>query len=133
MCHFAAEDGEEALQIIRKLFSYIPQNNLEEAPLVECNDPIDRLEDSLNEIIPDSATRPYDMYEVIGAIVDNGEFLEIQRDYAKTSSWASPASTDRAWAWLPTSPNTLPACSTATHRAKAHASSASATHSTFLW
>ena len=83
VCHFAAEDGEDAIRIIRKLFSYIPQNNLEEAPLVECNDPIDRLEDSLNEIIPDSANRPYDMYEVIGAIVDNGEFLEVQRDYAK--------------------------------------------------
>jgi acetyl-CoA carboxylase carboxyltransferase component len=83
VCHFAAEDGEDAIKIIRKLFSYIPQNNLEEAPLVPCNDPIDRLEDSLNEIIPDSANRPYDMYEVIGAIVDNGEFLEVQRDYAK--------------------------------------------------
>ena len=78
-----AENGEEALSIIRKLISYIPQNNLEEAPLVPCNDPIDRLEDSLNEIIPDSPNRPYDMYEVIGAIIDNGEFLEIQRDYAK--------------------------------------------------
>ena len=83
VAHFAAEDGEECLKIIRKLFSYIPQNNLEEAPLVPCNDPIDRLEDSLNEIIPDSATRPYDMYEVIGAIIDNGEFLEVQRNYAK--------------------------------------------------
>ena len=83
VAHFAAEDGEEALRIIRKLFSYIPQNNLEEAPLVACEDPIDRLEDSLNEIIPDSANKPYDMYEVIGAIIDNGEFLEVQRDYAK--------------------------------------------------
>ncbi len=83
VAHFAAEDGEHAIKIIRKLFSYIPQNNLEEPPLVECNDPIDRLEDSLNEIIPDSANKPYDMYQVIGAIVDNGEFLEIQGDYAK--------------------------------------------------
>ncbi|MDE7411104.1 MAG: acyl-CoA carboxylase subunit beta, partial [Paramuribaculum sp.] len=83
VAHFAAEDGEDCLRTIRKLFSYIPQNNLEEPPLVPCTDPIDRLEDSLNEIIPDSATRPYDMYEVIGAIVDNGEFLEIQRNYAK--------------------------------------------------
>ncbi|WP_303045147.1 acyl-CoA carboxylase subunit beta, partial [Duncaniella muris] len=83
VAHFAAEDGEETLRIIRKLFSYIPQNNLEEPPLVECNDPIDRLEDSLNEIVPDSANHPYDMYEVINAIVDNGEFLEIQREYAK--------------------------------------------------
>ena len=83
VCHFAAEDGEDALKIIRKLFSFIPQNNLEEAPLVPCTDPIDRLEDSLNEIIPDSPNKPYDMYEVIGAIIDNGEFLEVQRDYAK--------------------------------------------------
>ena len=81
--HFTASTEEEALAIIRKLLSYIPQNNLEEAPLVECNDPIDRLEDSLNEIIPDDPNRPYNMYEVIGSIVDNGEFLEVQRDYAR--------------------------------------------------
>ncbi len=81
--HFATENGEEALQVIRKLISYIPQNNLEETPLVACNDPIDRLEDQLNEIIPESAKQSYDMYDVIGAIIDNGEFLEVQRDYAK--------------------------------------------------
>ena len=83
--HFAAENGEEALQIIRKLISYIPQNNLEETPLVACNDPIDRLEDKLNEIIPESAKQSYDMYDVIGAVIDNGEFLEVQRDYAKNT------------------------------------------------
>lgn len=81
--HFATESEEEALTLIRKLISYIPQNNLEETPLVDCKDPIDRLEDKLNEIIPDSPKRSYDMYEVIGAIVDNSEFLEVQRDYAK--------------------------------------------------
>ncbi len=81
--HFAAESEEDAITIVRKLLSYIPQNNLEETPLVTCTDPIDRLEDKLNDIIPDSAKRSYDMYDVIGAIVDNGEFLEIQRDYAK--------------------------------------------------
>jgi acetyl-CoA carboxylase carboxyltransferase component len=81
--HFTAANGEEGLSIIRKLLSFIPQNNLEEAPIVNCTDPIDRLEDSLNEIIPDSPNKPYDMYEVIGAIVDNGEFLEVQKDYAK--------------------------------------------------
>ena len=81
--HFTAKTEEEGFELIRKLLSYIPQNNLEEAPYVDCTDPIDRLEDSLNDIIPDSPTKPYDMYEVIGAIVDNGEFLEIQKDYAK--------------------------------------------------
>ena len=81
--HFTAETSEEGLAIIRKLLSFIPQNNLEEAPLVNCTDPIDRMDDLLNEIIPDSPNKPYDMYEVIGAIIDNGEFLEVQKDYAK--------------------------------------------------
>lgn len=81
--HFTAKTEEEGLAMIRRLLSYIPQNNLEEAPFITCNDPIDRLEDSLNEIIPDSPSLPYDMYNVIAAIVDNGEFLEVQKDYAK--------------------------------------------------
>ena len=81
--HFSAENGEEALFIIRKLLSYIPQNNLEETPLAKCDDPIDRLEDALNDIIPESPKQSYDMYDVIGAIVDNGEFLEVHRDYAR--------------------------------------------------
>ena len=81
--HFTAETGEEGLAIIRKLLSYLPQNNLEEAPSVPCTDPVDRLEDSLNDIIPDNPNKPYNMYEVIGAIIDNGEFLEVQKDYAK--------------------------------------------------
>ena len=81
--HFTAQTEEEGLALIRKLLGYIPQNNLEEAPYIDCTDPIDRLEDSLNDIIPDNPNKPYDMYEVIGAIVDNGEFLEIQKDYSK--------------------------------------------------
>ncbi|MDE6341889.1 MAG: acyl-CoA carboxylase subunit beta, partial [Muribaculaceae bacterium] len=81
--HFACENGEEALMTIRKLISFIPQNNMEETPLVACSDPIDRLEDKLNTIVPDNPKKSYDMYEVIGAIIDNGEFLEVQRDYAR--------------------------------------------------
>ena len=83
VANFAAENDEEAIAIIRKLLSYIPQNNLENAPRVECTDPINRLEDSLNEIIPESANMPYNMYDVITAIVDNGEFLEVSANYAK--------------------------------------------------
>ncbi|KAA6322009.1 Propionyl-CoA carboxylase beta chain, partial [termite gut metagenome] len=81
--HFTAETEEEGIATIRKLLSYLPQNNLEDTPLVKCTDPIDRLEDLLNDIIPDSPNKPYDMYEVIGAVVDNGEFLEVQQSYAK--------------------------------------------------
>ena len=83
VAHFKAANDEECIAKIRKLLSYLPANNLEEAPYADCTDPIDRLEDSLNEIIPDSPNKPYDMYEVISAIVDNGEFLEVQPHYAK--------------------------------------------------
>jgi acetyl-CoA carboxylase carboxyltransferase component len=82
VAHFAVESEEEGIEVVKHLLSFIPQNNLEEAPAIECSDPVDRLEDSLNEIIPDNPNRAYDMYEVIGAIVDNGEFLEIHRNYA---------------------------------------------------
>ena len=81
--HFLLENEEEGLLLIRKLISFLPQNNLEEAPLVECHDPIDRLDDSLNTIIPDNANQPYDMKEVIYTIVDDAEFLEVHRNYAK--------------------------------------------------
>ena len=81
--HFTAANEEEAIALIKKLFTYIPQNNLEKTPLVECNDPIDRKEDFLNEIIPENPNMPYDMYQVIAGIVDNGEFLEVQPSYAK--------------------------------------------------
>ncbi len=83
VAHFAAENGEDAIEICQKLISYIPQNNMEEAPIVPTNDPADRMDDGLNQIIPDAANKAYDMYEVIGAVVDNGEFLEIQRNYAR--------------------------------------------------
>lgn len=81
--HFTASTEEEGIEILRKLLSFIPQNNLEEAPRVECTDAIDRMDDLLNEIIPDSPNKPYDMYEVIGSVIDNGEFLEVQKNYAK--------------------------------------------------
>ena len=83
VAQFAVDTEEDGIQLIRRLLSYLPQNNMEEAPLVECTDPVDRKEDLLNEIIPDEPNRPYDMYEVIGAVVDNGEFLEVHADYAR--------------------------------------------------
>lgn len=82
MTHFVADDEQEGISLIRKLLSYLPQNNLEEAPLVHCDDPIDRLEDSLNEIIPDNPNKPYDVKDVIHGIVDYGEFMEVHRYYA---------------------------------------------------
>ncbi len=80
--HFVAENEEEGILLIRKLLSYLPQNNMEEPPVVPCTDPIDRLDDSLNEVIPESPNKPYDILDVIHSIVDNGEFLEVHRDFA---------------------------------------------------
>ena len=71
--HFLAENEEEGIAIIRNLLSYLPSNNLEEAPIEVCNDPIDRLEDQLNEIIPDNPNIAYDMYQVIASIADDGK------------------------------------------------------------
>ena len=81
--HFLLEDEEEGLLLIRKLVSYLPQNNLEEPPVIENNDPIDRLDDALNEIIPENPNQPYDIKDIIYSLVDSSEFLEIHRHYAK--------------------------------------------------
>lgn len=80
--HFVAEDEQEGILLIRKLLSYMPQNNLEEPPVLQCDDPIDRLDDALNEIIPESANKPYDIKDVIHSIVDYKEFVEVHRHYA---------------------------------------------------
>lgn len=81
--HFKVENEEEGLMMIRKLVSYLPQNNFEEAPLTECSDPIDRLEDNLNEIVPANPNMPYDVKDIIYSIVDDSEFLEIHQHYAR--------------------------------------------------
>ncbi len=83
VAHFVVENEREGLQKIRKLVSYLPSNNLEEAPVVDCNDPIDRLEDSLNSIIPENPNQPYNVKDVITAVVDNGEFFEVHENFAK--------------------------------------------------
>ena len=81
--HFTASTEEEAIEMIKTLLRYIPQNNMEEAPRRKCNDPINRMEDALNEILPDDPNKAYDMYKVITAVVDDGEFFEVQPKFAK--------------------------------------------------
>lgn len=80
--HFVADDEKEGILLIRKLLSYLPQNNLEDPPYTPTEDPIDRLEDSLNSIVPENPNKPYDVKDVIHAIVDESEFMEVQRYYA---------------------------------------------------
>ncbi|MBQ1882507.1 MAG: acyl-CoA carboxylase subunit beta [Bacteroidales bacterium] len=84
VAHFAVDNEEIGIQTIKDLLSYLPQNNLEKTPVVPTNDPVNRMDDILNEIIPDNPNKPYNMYEVINHIVDDGKFLEVHKDYAKS-------------------------------------------------
>ena len=83
VAHFAAESEEEGIETIKRLLSFLPQNNMETAPLRPTSDIPGRVDDSLNEIIPDNPNKAYDMYGVIRSIVDDGDFFEIHKDFAK--------------------------------------------------
>ena len=83
VAHFTADTEQDLAQSIRKLLSYLPQNNLEEAPRVECTDPVSRKEDRLNTILPDDPNKAYDMYEVINLVVDKDSFFEVHAKFAR--------------------------------------------------
>jgi acetyl-CoA carboxylase carboxyltransferase component len=82
VAHFAAKDEKEALATLRKLLSFLPSNNVEDAPAIAPKDKPGRMEDKLDTLIPESANQPYDMKEIIKLIVDDGEFLEVHAGYA---------------------------------------------------
>jgi propionyl-CoA carboxylase beta chain len=81
--HFTCADDADCLARLRKLFSFLPLNNAEDPPRKSCDDPVDRLIPELDEIIPESTNQPFDMHKVILAIVDNGDFMEVQPEFAK--------------------------------------------------
>ena len=83
VAHFVGETEESTIQTIRELVGFIPSNNFEEAPMVATADPIDRLEDHLNSIIPENPNEAYDVKDIIHAIVDDGQFLEVHENWAK--------------------------------------------------
>ena len=80
---FTAKTEEDLMGDIRTLLTYLPSNNREETPRVACDDPVSRKEEILNEIIPDDPNQAYDMYKVIHAITDHGDFFEVQPKFAK--------------------------------------------------
>src|SRR5215218_729519 len=82
VAHFAHDSELASLQAVRDLFRFIPSNNLSDPPRGAGRDPRDRREQSLLDVIPDNANKPYDMHEVIDRIVDDGEFYEVHKDYA---------------------------------------------------
>ena len=82
VAHFIAQNDEEALLLLRKIMSFIPQNNIETPPIIPNDDPVDRMDEELNYIVPDDPNRPYDMKEVILRVADHNEFLEVHQFWA---------------------------------------------------
>jgi propionyl-CoA carboxylase beta chain len=82
VCHVAVDNEADALYLIRKLLSYLPQNNMEDAPFIANGDDPLRMADALDNIIPDDPGKPYDIKDVIHLIVDDGQFLEVHEAYA---------------------------------------------------
>jgi len=82
VCHLAADSEADTLYLIRKLLGYLPQNNMEDPPFVAGDDPL-RMDEALDTIVPEDPNKPYDIKDVIHAIMDNGQFFEIHENYAQ--------------------------------------------------
>ncbi len=83
VAHFAAESDEDCIALIRELLSFMPSNNMEEAPRVATKDDVNRVDPQLDAFIPESPNQPYEMREVIKTIADEGHFLEVHQHYAR--------------------------------------------------
>ena len=83
VANFVFEDEENTILGVKRLLSYIPSNNLENPPYVEIDDPVDRIEERLTDIVPDDPNKPYDMHDIIKLIVDNNRFFEISENFAQ--------------------------------------------------
>ena len=82
VAHFAADSDKHALRMVRELLSFVPSNNLDDAPRVNPTDSAERTESKLNSIVPEASNQPYDIREVINLVVDDGYFFEVQQYYA---------------------------------------------------
>jgi len=83
VAHFLAHDDAECLSMVRELLSFVPSNNVDDPPRKACTDPIDRADAALDKIVPAQSNQPYDMKDVIHAVVDDAYFFEVQEHYAK--------------------------------------------------
>ena len=82
--HFLAEDEHSCLAMVRQLLSFVPQNNMEDAPFQETRDDPQRMDEALNTIVPDNPNKPYDMKDVIRRVADEGKFLEVHEHFARS-------------------------------------------------
>jgi propionyl-CoA carboxylase beta chain len=83
VAHFAVDDDRACVRLIRDLLGFLPSNNLDPAPAIEPSDPADREDEALDRLVPASPNQPYDMLDLIHAIADGGEFLEVHQHFAR--------------------------------------------------
>jgi len=83
VAHFIASDDADCLAMIRELMSFLPSNNLDDPPRKQTSDPPARREESLNTLVPEDPQKPYDIKDVIHAVVDDGYFFEVHEHFAK--------------------------------------------------
>ncbi len=83
VAHFLMPSEAECLRALRTLLSYLPSNNVDDAPVLPSDDPVDRADEELDEIVPDNPNKPYDMKDVIRRVADRGSFFEVQEHWAK--------------------------------------------------
>ena len=83
VAHFAVEDDRECLLLVRELLSFLPSNNVDDAPRIESSDPADRADEALDTVVPKAPNQPYDMLDVIHGVVDEGYYLEVHQHFAK--------------------------------------------------
>ena len=133
VAHFVATDEADCLDLARTLLSYLPSNNLEDPPVYEDAEhdlEITDADRALDTIVPDSANQPYDMHQVIEAVVDDGEFLEVQALFAPNILCGFGRVEGRSVGSSPTSRCSSPAPSTSTRRRRRPGSCGPATRST---
>ena len=82
VAHFKSPDGQSQMALMRRLFSYLPLNNAGEPPFIPTDDPHDRVEPELDDLVPSDPGKPYDMHRVIERVIDRGSWLEVQPDFA---------------------------------------------------
>ncbi len=110
VAHFACENDEDAIQQIKRLLSFLPANNMEDPPIVATGDNPNRTDPALNTLIPDNPNQSYDVKDVIGSIVDNGDFFEPHQYFAKNMIVCLARMNGRTIGIIANQPNVLAGC-----------------------
>jgi len=85
VAHFLATSDEDCILQVRRLLGYLPSNNVDDPPVLACDDPVDRATPELDNVVPDNSNQPYDMHTIIEATVDAGSFFEVHKHFARNA------------------------------------------------